>query len=387
MSDLHDILDDEARRVRPATQTLSSVLRRAEHRRRVRRFAGGAVALAIAAVGIAMASTAFDLGAEIRLGGRPLPGPTPSATPVPRAIPGLVISNGSTFEGAAEFAAAILQGKGVAPEAVMLEGGSGSSETTTISCRPDREAEALELRDRFFPGAEIRPRIDSTLLISIGDDYVSKHRTLFDLFMTVRSFMTRRVEGSGAEAFLSDEAARRFEDGAPSLYAYIRGGTFSIQVLLPVDRSTAMAEVLIQTPESSDLVSSERLTVGLSDGRAMILRAELTSPVDPGFEQISVFVRQFLRARRQASGAGTFLGPDAREAYASGEDGLNLLAYAAEGDLMRARIVGFDKLSAERTLVMVRFSLRGRDIFERLTVDRLGQTMLVIADAERGRPA
>ncbi|HYZ10452.1 MAG TPA: hypothetical protein VE962_00995, partial [Actinomycetota bacterium] len=150
------------------------------------------------------------------------------------------------------------------------------------------------------------------------------------------------------------------------------------------------AEVDIVTPESGEVIASERIllfNVDPADRSGEILDVEAVRPPDPGVEQIRIFVRQFLRARRHASGAGAFLGEDARDAYASHEDGLDLLGYATSDDLLGTHIVGFDKLSPERSLVRVRFSLPGRDIFESLTVERLGQTILVIADAERGEHA
>ena len=389
MPDLHDFLDDEARRVRSNPGALSAVVERAHRRRRATRLVTGVVAVAIAAGGIGLTYAAFDFGTTLRPGGGPLPGPSPSVTPDVRSIPGLVLSNDSTMQGAAEFAAALLAGEGVTPIPEFVAARGGSSEVTGIHCHPTREAEAILLRDRFFPGAELRPRIETdSILVRIGNDFVHRNAEMFDIFMTVRSFMTRRVEGSGAEAFLSADSADAFESGKSglSLYAYVRGGAFGIESLVPQDDGSAVVEVYIVTPEGGDAVASEKLTVGdgdQQDGRAEILQAEQTSPPDPGFEQIRNFVRQFLRARRHASGAGTFLGEGARAAYAANEDGLDLLGYAARDELLGAHIVRFDKLSAERSLVQVRFSLPDRDIFERLTVERLGQTILVIADAER----
>jgi hypothetical protein len=389
MPDLHDFLDAEARRVRSQPAALGAVLERATRRRRSKRVATAVLALALAAAGIGITYAAFDPRRTLRPGGGPVPGPSPSVTPAGRSIPGLVLSNDSTTQGAAEFAAALLTGEGVTPAPDFVAARGGSSEVTAIHCHPNREAQALWLRDRFFPGAEIRPRIEpDTILIRIGDDFVTRNRDLFELFMTVRSFMTRRAEGSGAEAFLSANAADRFadEESGVSLYAYVRGGAFLIRSFIPRGEGAALVDVEILTPEGGDAVASERLTVGdqdPSDGHLEILDAEQTSPPDPMFEQIRIFVRQFLRARRQASGAGTFLGPDAREAYASHERGLDLLGYAASDQLIGTHIAGLDKLDPERSLVQVRFALQGRDVLEALTVERLGQTILVIADAER----
>ena len=384
MPDLHDSLDNEARRVRSEPGALGDVLDRANRRRRTRRITSGILALAIAGGGIGLAFAAFRSTDQLQPGTGPVPGPSVTTSPEVRSIPGLDISNDTSTEGAAEFTVALLAGEGIVPRTVFVQG--GALETTTIHCHPLREDEAIWLRDRFFPGAELRPRIDAeTILVRLGEDFLRDHDPQFGAFMTVRSFMTRRVEGSGAELFLSAGASEGFDDElAPSLYGYVRGGAFLIRTLIPRDDGTAVVEVDIVTPEGGDAVASERLTVGDSapqDGRPDILAVELTSPPDTGWEQIRIFVRQFLRARRQASGAGTFLGTDARNAYASHEGGLDLLGYASGGS--RSHIVAFDKLSPERSLVQVRFSGLGGHVFEALTVERLGQTMFVIADAER----
>lgn len=383
MPDLHDSLENEARRVRSEPGALGAVLERAGRRRRTKRFATGALALVVAAGGIGLAIAAFRPTRQVEPGGVPVPGPTPSASPA--GVAGLVVSNHTGVQGASEFAIALMAADGIVADVVVVPS-EGRQQRTAIYCHPLREDEAIALRDRIFHGAELRPRIDPEIVeVRVGRGFIDANADLFHAFAVVRSFMTRRVEGSGAELFLSAGASEGFDDElAPSLYGYVRGGAFLIRTLVPRDDGTAVVEVDIVTPEGGDAVASERLTVGEEDppdGRAEILSVELTGPPDPGFEQVRIFVRQFLRARRQASGAGTFLGTDARKAYASHEGGLDLLGYAA-GD-SRSHIVTFDKVSPERTLVQVRFSKLGGHVFEALTVERLGQTMFVIADAER----
>src|SRR5919108_5368650 len=357
----HDFLDDEARRLRSEPGALGAVVERAKRRRRTRRLVTGTVALILAAGGIGLTYAAFVPGMPTRPGVGPVPGPTPTASPW--VITGLIISNQSDTEGAAEFAAALLAGERVVTEATQLGGGEGSRETTAIYCHPNREAEAIELRNRFFPGADLFPRItEDQIEVRIGDDFVRGHRHLFNLYITARSFMTRRVEGSGAEAFLPADVAEEYErEGSGlSLYAYTMGGAFRITALVPWEYGHVWAEVDIVTPESGEVIASERIllfNVDPADRSGEILDVEAVRPPDPGVEQIRIFVRQFLRARRHASGAGAFLGEDARDAYASNEDGLDLLRYATSDDLLGTHIVGFDKLSPERSLVRVQFSL------------------------------
>jgi hypothetical protein len=215
---------------------------------------------------------------------------------------------------------------------------------------------------------------------------------MFELYTTVRSFMTLRVEGSGAEALLSDDAADQYANaqGGLSLYGYAEHAAFQIEALNPGEDDSVVALVHVVTPESGDILASELLTVGdhdPEDGRAEILAAERTL-----FDQVRAFVRRFLEARRLASGAGTYLGEDAREAYASHENGLDLLGYAASERVGSARMVQYDKVSPERHQVGVLFVSRPAPgepgptrIYETLTIEPLDDGF-VVADAERGRP-
>lgn len=397
MPDLHDSLENEARRVRSEPGALGAVLERAGRRRRTRRIASGVLALAVAGGGIGLAYAAFRPTRDLRPGG-PLPGPTTSVSPDPVAFEGLSIGNRSSQEGAAEFARALLASEGVAADLMLLRAQEGNSEATTIHSHSSRQADAVSLRDRFFPDAELVSRIDpgsETLLVAIGNDFLHEHEREFELFMTVRSFMTRRVEGAGAEAFLSDDAADQYADGQNglSLYGYTQGGGFQIQVFHRGEDEAAVVELVTWAPPAADDFVLERLTVGdhdPEDGRPEILAAELTGPQGPAYEEVRPFVRGFLKARRLASGAGTYLGEDARDAYASHEDGLDLLRYAASEDLRFSRIVQYDKLSPDRHRVVVLFVLsrpaagefEPERIHEVLTIEPLDEGF-VVADAER----
>jgi len=397
MPDLHDFLDDEARSVRSEPGALDAVLDRVSRRRRVKRIATGALALVVAGAGFGLAYAAFRPASDLRPGG-PLPGPRTSVSPDPAIFDGLAIGNRSSQDGAAEFARAMLASEGVTADLMLLRAQGGTSDVTTIHSHPSRHSDAISLRDRFFPDAELRPRIDpgpETLLVAIGDDFLRDHEREFELFMTVRSFMTRRVEGAGAEALLSDDAADQYADGQNglSLYGYTQGGGFQLQVFRRGEDESAVVELVTWAPPAADDFVLERLTVGdhdPEDGRPEILAAELTGPQGPAYEEVRPFVRGFLKARRLASGAGTYLGEDARDAYASHEDGLDLQRYAASEDLRFSRIVQYDKLSPDRHRVVVLFVLsrpaagefEPERIHEVLTIEPLDEGF-VVADAER----
>jgi hypothetical protein len=393
MSEFRPFLDREARQVHSDPGALDAVLRRAERRRTIRRAAAGAVALAIAGGSLGLAYAAFRPDRETGPTG-PVPGPTPSVVPSADVIAGLVISNGSSTEAAAEFAVAILGAKGVAPDVVVVSPSETHRATTTIHCHPTRETEAAALRDRFFPGAELQGRIDpDSILVAIGDDFVRDNEALLANFMTVRSFMERRVEGAGAEVFLSDDAAGDYAEGPGlSLYGYTVGARFRITALHPGEDGSATAVVRID----AGATGYETLTVGdhdPGDGVSEILAAELNEApapvVGPAFDEVEAFVEGFLEARRERSGAGTYLGEDARAAYASHERGLDLLGYAAGPGPVGARIVSYDKLSPDRHRVVIRFNVSGPDtpaVWETLLIGWGGGDVFVVIDAERGRP-
>lgn len=391
MPDLHDFLDDEARRVRSEPGALGQVLDQANRRRRTKRIATGALALAVAAGGIGLAFAAFRPSRSIHPATGPAPGPSESPTPV-SDLGVVLVGDRSSIEGAGEFARALLLGEGIRAEPMLLRAGDRNNEITTIHFHPSREADVLELRDRYFPEAELRPRTRAdTVLVAVGNDFVQNHEEGFELFMLIRSFMTRRVEGLGAEPFLAEAAARQYANGllGLSLYEYSEHGTFFISRIEPVSDRALTAEAIIVTPAGRDAVVIERISAGSTgpeDVPPQILSAEIRGP-GPPYQEIQAFVNDFLDARRTASGAGTYLGEDAREAFAAHEGRLDLLRYAADPDLVEARIVKYDRSSNERHLVVVRFTVERRDggwvrAFEALTIEA-HDGGFVVADAER----
>jgi hypothetical protein len=385
MPDLYDFLDDEARRVRSEPGALDALLDRASRRRRSKRIATGALALAVAAGGIGLALAAFRPARQAQPGGFPVPGPSVSASPGPHLVS---VVNSSAIEGAADFAAAVMAAEGVGVDVVEVAPSGHPSDVTRIHRHPAHEEEAIRLRDRFFSGAELRPRIDPEVIeIRVGRDFIESRLVLFEQFAAVRSFMTRRLEGSGAEAFLSDAAARQYGSGQGGLALYegvAEAPFFAIREIASGEDETAVAIVTAGS-------RTERLTVGdhdPEDVRPEILAAELLSPRQR-FEEVRAFVRGFLEARREASGAGTYLGEDAREAYASHEDGLDLLRYAADEDLTTARVIRYTMFGPNRYEILVVFTL-GRPlepllVYELLTVERMGEDGFIVADAKRVR--
>jgi len=404
MPDLRELLDAEAGRVRGGAEALGSVLRRAHRRRRTRRIASGAVALAVAGAVFGLAYEAFRPGREARPASTPLPGPT--ATPTPssdQASPPPLELHVTVDPPLAGYVVALLEGQGDIVRAggysVGAEPAHGArTETTTLFCHPNLEAEARRLRDAFFPGAELRASLDqSSIRIAIGEDFARREAEEIANYLLVEQFMTARGRGSGAETFLSVDAAGQYGrgEGGLSLYSYASGSDSLIAAVLPGEGGGSTIIVRFLTASGG---YSETITVGDADpmdGTPEILAAELnevssTAAGTPPVEEVRAFVRQFLEARRRASGAGTFLGEDARAAYAAGEDGLDLLGYAE--DAIDAHITKYDKLSPRRHRVVVRFTLGTTDgspeiVWETLLIGWRSGDVFVVLDAERGVPS
>jgi hypothetical protein len=388
MSDLRPFLEREARRIRSGTDALDAVRRRAGRRRTTRRLVAGVVALALAGGGLGLAYAAFRSDRDALPGTGPIPGPSPSADAI---ITGVIIGDQSSADGGAVFARALLAGQGQPTEPMLLPEGDG--DITTIHCHPTREDDAVALRDRFFPGAELRPRIDpKTILVSIGDDFIENNAAMYDHFVVVQDFMRRRVQGIRADTLLATDAATAYHAGTGglSLYGYAEGKAFTTQTLRGSEDDT-VAKVVIFGADPGTPIAGETLTVGdqePEDGTPEILTARLSIPPPPATpDDVRAFVKDFLQARRQRSGAGTYLGEDAREAYASHENGLDLLGYAAgEG---KGHVVIYDRLSPTRHRVVVRFvseSSAAPAVSETLLIGWRPEGILLVLDAERGRP-
>ena len=257
MSDLHGPLDREARRVRGTDDALESVRRRLERRRRTRRVAAGALALAIGGSGLALAYTAFRPGAEggpsaaptAGPTGSPIPGPTTTGVPLPGPTPTgheplrlvgveVTITDGAHVEDLWELAKLIVESGGYGPR----HGGyvvtndrleSVPSDVTYLDCAPELAHEARRLRELFFPDAQIRaglPPGNTRVHISLGRDFSEAHAADLAAFDVLEAFMDRRVAGSGAERHLYETAATAYQqgEGGLDLYAYARSQPYAV---------------------------------------------------------------------------------------------------------------------------------------------------------------
>jgi hypothetical protein len=391
MPDLRDLLDDEAGRARGRDDGLGRVLRRAGHRRRVRRVASGLAALAIAGASFALAYTAFRPGDGVQ----PASGPTPTPTPTsdqetPGALPIAVLGGSREDDTLVAYATARVETEGTSIRqggVEVVETGTAADQParTLILCPPQYDGIATRLQQALFPGARLGgalPDQEVAIRIILGRDFSEQDDGGLEAFQVVEAFMTARVLGSGAEGFLSKEAASAFEsgEGGLSLYGYTEGASFAIDSMFRSDDGFR-AVVRIEAAATG----YETLAIGQQDGVPLIVGAELNEPpgpIGPAFEEVEAFVEGFLEARRDRAGAGTYLGEDARAAYASHEGGLDLLGYATGP--AQSRIVSYDKLSPARHRVVVRFHRsEAASVKERLLVGWRGGDVFVILDAER----
>jgi hypothetical protein len=428
MSEFGPFLDREARRIDPQPGTLDVVLRRAERRRFARRVASGVVALALAGGGIGLAYATFAPDREGRPASRPVPGPTPTAGPQPSptteearpplrievlngiAAPGSGWRQGPEELAAGDAATALISGLGGVdgrPFEVTWHGERPRRpvRTTTIYCLPSLDHVAAELQDGLSVPSDIRPLIPASgfdLRVVLGDDFVRSNPTAVATARLVSEFMTARHADAGAEPYLSDLAARDYAAGIGglSLYGYTGPAERSVHTITAMyPRGDGSFTLVVRlTYRGSTRMGHETLTVGAvgpEDGTLKVLSAELnedpTAAWDgPNAEMVAAFVEDFLQARREASGAGTYLGQDARQAYASHEDGLDLLEYAAGDALTEARVVQYDKLTPARHRVVVRFALTEgggpRVVWETLLIGWRQGDVFTVLDVERGRP-
>jgi hypothetical protein len=276
MSDLRDLLDGEARRVRARPEALAAVRRRADRRRRVRRIASGALALAIAAGGIGLAYAAFRPSEGARPAGTPVPGPTPTSddeTPAPLRVR---LLNGSRVETLVNSTTARLQSEGLLERRggyVVVEDGFASEVrgSTAIICPPQWDQEAAQLQRWLVPGAEIHGAIPNDryeITVILGQDFAQRNKDQTLAYALITDFLDRRSRGSGAEALLSAEASRQFEEGPGglSLYGYTSApGTTSTLNALWRNRDGWRVVVRIER-EGSTRVRHESLRIAPSPG-------------------------------------------------------------------------------------------------------------------------
>ena len=108
------------------------------------------------------------------------------------------------------------------------------TERTSIVYQPDMRAAAEEIRNEVFPEAEVRvgkPRYDHDLQVDLGRDFVEGHRFEVEAISRLEDFLQRRQEGRGAEPYVSEEVAARYERGEEglSLYRYASRSAMEFQ--------------------------------------------------------------------------------------------------------------------------------------------------------------
>jgi len=402
MSELRRRLDREAGRVHADPRARNDVLHRAERRRRARRIATGVVALAVAGGSLGLAYAAFRPGADTRPAGRPVPGPTSTADQGSADALPIEIVGGAEGDATTAYLLARLAGEGPAIRdggydvIVTVRDRADRPDHTLINCPLEFDHEAELLRQSMFPTAIIGPMVpdeEVALRITLGRDLEEQDDGGLAAFELTETFMRFRALGDGrANELLADEAADQYHrgEGGLELFGYVNGG-FRVISIRPGEGGGFVVVVLVFEREETLLVGDP--DPGDDRDQVQILSARLTEAPSqnegPTTDEVEAFVESFLEARRMRSGAGTYLGEDARAAYAAHERGLDLLGYAAGPGPVEARIVAYDRLLADRYRVVVRFGGAGADtsaVWETLMIGWKGGD-LVVLDAERGRPA
>jgi hypothetical protein len=206
-----------------------------------RRVVAGLVGLGLASGGIALAVAAFSGGDTSGSVSSPVPGPTSTTEwtgPAPDPILDVdfddVYRSDNLVSGraccpigvATQIASLLIEGAGLHLDpAPMISIGPKvpTAERTTILSLSQVQGAAEELRDKVFPGAEVRvgeTRFNEDIYIEIGLDFVERHRSELAAYSHLQEFMDRRQQGRGAEAYISEDVAMKYEGGEDGLSLY-----------------------------------------------------------------------------------------------------------------------------------------------------------------------
>lgn len=241
MSDMHEALDREARRVNASEEAVALVRRLAQLNQRRRRIAIGIVALAITGAGLGLSYAAFDhSGAK-----RPAAGPTLSSPGPTR--PSFRIDNHTGLKSLSYKVSFIVSD--MFDASGFSEGSTAVRDRTEIRFGPEGEEGARTLARRLLPGAPVRGGVPPGMEIGngvpdvvlvLGRDYKDyRLATAIDAYEMAEQFVATRNNGAESEKYLAPEAAAQYEqhEGGLQLYSYWpEGQEFSISgpMVLPV---------------------------------------------------------------------------------------------------------------------------------------------------------
>lgn len=314
MSEFQRPLDREAQRVSPSPNAMDTVYRRALRRRRIRRVTTTILALAITAGGTGLAYTAFTTSDGNRPTAGPTASPTPGPTPAsddatPSPIPISLVDGayeGATYRGVVgarqglwRYAVALVEDLGggihhggyvvVWPNSPRFA--SARFDTTTLIFYSGFIHEAERLRQMFFPGADIvrSQSADDSVAVSVvlGLDFAERHTEELAAFDLLLEFGGARVEGLGAERFLTEESARYYrEDKDASLYGYAAGRTYEVGITerggVPWDRNETGVEFYLTFFKTPDDFWGERIRVDRDESGALKIAEAFLSVIGGG---------------------------------------------------------------------------------------------------------
>lgn len=118
---------------------------------------------------------------------------------------------------------------------IVVGPATSGTEVTSILCLPDMQDEAEQLREKVFPGAEIsvgKPKYDD-IAVKLGNDFLRRHRFELDAASHIGEFLDLRMKGHGAEPYISEDVAARYEGGEEglSLYRYATLSAMYLEVM------------------------------------------------------------------------------------------------------------------------------------------------------------
>lgn len=291
MSDLHEDLDREAKRIHQRGDELIAVHRRATGNRRGQRFLVGGMALIVGAGGFAIAATAFrDGGPEgvLPVGG-PASSPTPTSDTSGRIIPvevvPLVLLDAAHDPYLADYIRLYLGAESRVQDQPRYRIRDverwARDPISAIFCDPMYEPYARRLERTLFPGAQILPGLpglEAPVVIRVGTDFSRRHDVELGDFSLAVEFLKARAEGRGAERYLSPEGARNFAQGERglSLYGYssVDGG-FGVVFIGPAPALETNIGVEILPPGEQRAVHETLYVSGTREER-LIVAAERT---------------------------------------------------------------------------------------------------------------
>ena len=369
MDEVRKRLEAEASRIQVSDHALDRVKRRLVRRRVSRQFGTGALALAVAASGFALAWDAFRGGPA----GRPLIGPSMSPSPGRDAII-FVEGPGGLQDQAEDFAARLIEA-GHYVEAGIHCPDCSVPEVTTIQYRAEVRAEAEGIQREFLPGAELQavswPAKRGDIYITLGADYAEVAASAIQVRILDGSLLNGAadaaltiLQGEGYEVVAVQDAGTVYEETFISC-----APQHEAEAELIREEVFPKAEIRVELPD-------EQHDVTLHIGPDFYDDYAGQGSSSLHYDSVSAFLDRFVKARGTQGNAREFLSLEGYIDYTAGteeqQSGQDAPPLFWEGGITDDRILKFDKVNADTVVVelWMRFGAIG-DCLPHTVVERL----------------